>query len=135
MTDTINNRGRRYSTLVVKRAQDLAEGGWTPHHIQKILNREGIPVTFATVKAWVDPEYRRIRNHYSAEDMRRMKDVSGDHVRKRMVELHHAGLSHRAISVVVATYHGREISPDMVRHHINNSKIALSANDQDRSAA
>lgn len=114
-----NNRSRRYSTLVVHRAQRLADVGWTAHDIQKILNKEGVPVAWATVKGWIDPEYRRVRNHASAEDQRRMRDVSGDHVKKRMLELRHAGLSCQAISVVVATYHGRKISPEMVRYFLD----------------
>jgi hypothetical protein len=122
-----SNRGRRYSTLVVKRAQDLAEAGWTAHQIQKLLNKDGIPATFATVKAWIDPEYRRIRNHYSAEDMRQMKDVSGEHVKRRMLELRGAGLTCSAISVVVDIYHGRKISPAMVQQFLDRQRQAAPA--------
>lgn len=107
-------RGRRHNSATVAKARTMYASGWTPHEIQKALERQGVNVSFATVKAWVDDEYRRRRNRVTAEDQRRWRDVAGDHVRKRMVELADAGLTPKAISVVVETYHGREIPPRTV---------------------
>lgn len=122
-----SNTGRRYSTLVVARARKLAEAGWSAHDIQKILNKEDVPVSWATVKSWIDPDYRSVRRACSAEDQRRMRDVSGEHVKKRMLELQHAGLSYKAISVVVEIYHGRKITEHMVRYFLDAERQKFSA--------
>lgn len=110
----MTRRGVRHSTETIDTARRMRDGGWTPHEIQQYLTNHGTPVTFATVKAWVDPAYHSMRNRIHAEDNRRYRDVGGDHVKRRMLELSNEGLSARAISVVVEIYHGRRISQHMV---------------------
>lgn len=107
----------------------LDEGGWTPYEIEKHLRRMGVEPcpAFATIKAWLDPEYAAVRNRRSLEDRRRSRDVSGDYVRKRMLELREAGLSAHDVSVVVGMYHGRDISEEMVRYYWREAEKPLVA--------
>lgn len=112
----------RHTSKTVAIARSLSEGGWTPHEIQQQLVKGGTSVSFATVKAWVDEDYRLRRNHITAEDQRRWRDVSGAHVKRRIVELHGFGLSVRAIGVVTGVYHGRPLTEHQVRRVIDSHR-------------
>lgn len=118
----MTRRGVRHDLETIDTARRMRDAGWTPHEIQQYLTRGGTPVAFATVKAWVDPAYRSMRNRYAAEDKRRHRDVAGAHVKRRMLELAGKGLSAADISVVVGIYHGRKITQDMVRRFLQGER-------------
>lgn len=105
-----------YDTSYIQEARRLYAVGWTVAQITKRMRANGCPrLSDATVKAWVDDDYRIVRNHISSEDRRLFKDKSGDYARRRVRELHHRGLSLDAIQVVLDIYHGRNWSSDEIR--------------------
>lgn len=113
---------RRHDDATKECARGMFEAGWTPHEIQQYLTRSGTPVAFSTVKAWVDPTYLDERRKRHAEDNRRFRDKAGEHVRARMLELRDRGMSSADISTVVEIYHGRNISPEMVRRFLRHDE-------------
>lgn len=111
-------RNTRHSEETKRVARVLSDGGWTPHQIQKLLAQQGVKVAYATVRGWVDDEYRQARLRATAADKLRWRDRSGEFAKKRMLELHAAGFSFRDISSLMRMYHGREITPEGVRHFV-----------------
>lgn len=115
--------GRRYTPETRELARRLYDGGagWAVGEIVRILNDQDIPVRPETVRCWVDDDYRASRAKATTSARRRRDDPKGQFVRRRMLELHHAGLSYKSISVIVDLYHNRRISPDMVRYFISSN--------------
>jgi hypothetical protein len=104
----------------------MHETGWTPHQIQQALTKAGTPVSWATVKAWVDPDYKRIRRGEDREAKRvhRARNQEGDYVLRQIRKLRERGLSPRAIAVVMDEYHGRNITESSVRNFLDRQQAA-----------
>ena len=116
----------RHSPKTIAVAQRMHQVGWTPHQIQKALTKAGTPVSWATVKSWVDPEYRKVASLEQAQAKRvhRARMREGDYVLRQILKLRAKGLSHRAIAVVVEEYHGRTITESTVRNYLDRERQA-----------
>jgi hypothetical protein len=64
-------RGNRHPMTVVTKARHLAEGGWRPFEIVRLLAEDGIHVHASSVQMWVDPTVAEKRRRRGIERRRR----------------------------------------------------------------
>lgn len=116
-----------HSPKTVALARQLAEGGWTPHEIQQMLERNGIHATWGTVRAWVDDDYRVKRNRVSAVRKRVGRDKAGQYLAGQLRRLSERGLTEDALRVVAEEYHGVKLDRDRLRRFLNGREEASAA--------
>jgi hypothetical protein len=80
-----------------------------------MLAKNGTAVAWATVKAWVDDDYRQRRNRITGVDKRIGNDRSGEYLRRTLRRLHGRGLTEDALCVIAEEYHGVTLDLDRVR--------------------
>lgn len=113
-------RPRGHSPKTVAFARQLADSGWTPHEIQQMLDRNGVKVTWGTVRAWVDDDYRVKRNHVTAQAKRIDRDKSHAYLGRQLRRLRERGLTEEALRVIAEEYHGVTLNRDTVRRHLGS---------------
>lgn len=116
-------RSRKHSAKTIALARRMYGNGdsWTPTQIQSYFAERGLHVARSTIRAWVveeDTMKRRERDRlrYRREQGGGMAPALS--VEDRIVQLREGGLSHAAISKVVALDFGVELSRTQVHHRL-----------------
>ena len=104
-------------------ARRLAEDGRTAYEIQQALGRHGPKPAWATVQAWIDPDYaesRRLRNRRRACRIPTRRPKRAWEIKlERMRTLREASLGFRSIAVLMALDFDTHLSEEQVRGILN----------------
>lgn len=127
ITGSVPARGKRHPMTVVTRARQLAEAGWKPAEIRRLLERDGTTVSLATVSRWVNPDaHRRWSEQAQRWNARRAasRGAAGGAARRnarpefklaRLQLLRESGLSCRATAIVLGLDFGDTFSEEQIR--------------------
>jgi hypothetical protein len=96
-----------HSPKTIARAQELARLKKSVTEIVRILDLEGVSVSKQTVRSWIDPDYREMRN--------RRRRKSKKLVHRQAFLLAEGGVPYSAIPTVLQMYHGVSVTEGTVR--------------------
>lgn len=122
----------RYSSIVVQRAREHVEAGWSAYRTAFLLEDEfGVRPNLTTVRIWTDPEYaagftvrnrERMRESWQRRNPVRPQRVSPARAVQRMEALREAGLSFAAVGKVAGVWWGEHLSEGEVRSRLQGRR-------------
>lgn len=131
---TLEPLTRTQAMVTARRMWNAGEGSWTIGEIRAYLTRRGQTVSWATVRAWVDPAYaeeRRARDRVAQRQRYRqrhgvrpeaLKVITEVELLERMRQLKGAELSDAAIAKVMRLDYGQELTKLQVFYALRNGR-------------
>jgi hypothetical protein len=147
-----SGNARRYSMVVVARAREHVEGGWSSYKTSQLLEQEfGVRPHLTTVRTWTDEKYAKAFAKKNRRNSRRSHDrrvgrkaltrVSAEWKLARMREMHDAQLSFEAIGVVAGLWWGEPLDAKTVARRLRRKpskrpyhRSVVSGNDNNEGA-